>query len=380
MLENKLSENIKSNRIKNKLSQTHLAEKIYVSCQAVSKWERGLTVPELDKVCMLAKVFGITIDELVGAENSGEFYMIGIDGGGSKTEFMLFGSNFEICKRLTLGGCNPNAVGLEKSYKILSEGINSLIKIKRNVKAIYIGASGFKTGGNGNKIKKMLLKEFPSVKIDCGTDILNVIKASHVSGNLIAAICGTGTVVYSYKNKELIQYTGWGYLFDKGGSGYHIGRDGITAALEDYDNLGEKTNIRSIFEECEGKSIKEALRTFYEKGQDYVASFTSYVYKAYLKGDKKAEEILEKNAERTAFVINEAQKQNGINKVIISGSIFLGDGIYIGLTEKYLNKDIKLIKAELPQVYGASLICAEMCGIDTEKLYESFLKAEGLNA
>ena len=61
-----LSENIYTLRRKHGLSQEQLAEKIGVSRQAISKWEGGLSTPELDKLMALSECFQITIDELTG--------------------------------------------------------------------------------------------------------------------------------------------------------------------------------------------------------------------------------------------------------------------------------------------------------------------------
>ncbi len=61
-----LSEKIYELRRKNGLSQEQLAEKIGVSRQAISKWEGGLSTPELDKLKALSECFHITIDELTG--------------------------------------------------------------------------------------------------------------------------------------------------------------------------------------------------------------------------------------------------------------------------------------------------------------------------
>ena len=61
-----LSENIYVLRRKSGLSQEQLAEKIGVSRQAVSKWEGGLSTPELDKLKALSECFQISIDELTG--------------------------------------------------------------------------------------------------------------------------------------------------------------------------------------------------------------------------------------------------------------------------------------------------------------------------
>ena len=50
-----LSENIYALRRKNGLSQEQLAERIGVSRQAISKWETGLSTPELEKLKALSE-------------------------------------------------------------------------------------------------------------------------------------------------------------------------------------------------------------------------------------------------------------------------------------------------------------------------------------
>lgn len=62
----KLNEKILYYRKRAGLSQEALAAKVGVSRQAVSKWELGDTVPELEKLVALAKIFGVTTDELLG--------------------------------------------------------------------------------------------------------------------------------------------------------------------------------------------------------------------------------------------------------------------------------------------------------------------------
>ena len=50
------------------LSQDALAEQLGVSRQSVSKWETDGSIPDLDKLVKLSKVFGVTLDELVKGE------------------------------------------------------------------------------------------------------------------------------------------------------------------------------------------------------------------------------------------------------------------------------------------------------------------------
>lgn len=72
-----LSETIYRLRREKGLSQEQLAEKIGVSRQAISKWEGGLSTPELDKLKALSEYFQVTIDELAdrqppdGPQNAG---------------------------------------------------------------------------------------------------------------------------------------------------------------------------------------------------------------------------------------------------------------------------------------------------------------------
>ena len=54
------------------LSQEELADKLAVSRQAISKWERGESLPDTDNLIRLAKLYGVSIDEIVGIKDSGE--------------------------------------------------------------------------------------------------------------------------------------------------------------------------------------------------------------------------------------------------------------------------------------------------------------------
>ena len=56
-------------RKKNGYSQEELAEKIGISRQAVSKWERAEASPDTDNLILLAKLYGVTLDELLKTDS-----------------------------------------------------------------------------------------------------------------------------------------------------------------------------------------------------------------------------------------------------------------------------------------------------------------------
>lgn len=61
----KLGENIYRLRTAKKLSQGDLAEQLEVSRQSVSKWENGVSVPDLDKLIRMSELFAVSLDTLV---------------------------------------------------------------------------------------------------------------------------------------------------------------------------------------------------------------------------------------------------------------------------------------------------------------------------
>lgn len=62
---NKFAEQLKFYRSQKGLSQEDLADKLYISRQAISRWENGETAPDLDTLVNLASIFEVTLDELV---------------------------------------------------------------------------------------------------------------------------------------------------------------------------------------------------------------------------------------------------------------------------------------------------------------------------
>lgn len=63
-----IEENIRRLRKNAKMSQEDLAEKLSVVRQTISKWERGLSVPDAEMVIKIAALFNVPVSELLGME------------------------------------------------------------------------------------------------------------------------------------------------------------------------------------------------------------------------------------------------------------------------------------------------------------------------
>lgn len=59
---------IREHREKAGLTQAQLAEAVFATRQTVGNWERGATLPDIQSLQLLARVFGMTVDELLGGD------------------------------------------------------------------------------------------------------------------------------------------------------------------------------------------------------------------------------------------------------------------------------------------------------------------------
>ena len=61
-----MREKLTSLRIENGFSQQELAERLNVTRQAISMWESGATIPSIESLILLSKLYGVSVDEFLG--------------------------------------------------------------------------------------------------------------------------------------------------------------------------------------------------------------------------------------------------------------------------------------------------------------------------
>ena len=66
MSDSLIGNNIRRLRMARNMTQRELAENLRISVQAVSKWERGYTYPDIFMLVPIARIFDISLDELFG--------------------------------------------------------------------------------------------------------------------------------------------------------------------------------------------------------------------------------------------------------------------------------------------------------------------------
>ncbi len=291
-------------------------------------------------------------------------YFLGIDGGGTKTEFLLTDENRNEIKRFFLGGSNPVSINIENTYSVLCDGVRKICAgIDIHNVAVFAGIAGAKTGDN-EKLINGLLSEFGFYTSLCSSDIDLALELTLKGGNGTAVIMGTGIVAFSRNGEKLFRTGGRGYMIDKGGSGFHYGSDALNSAFEFIDGRGGSEIILSLVEKKLGRPLEEGIAEIYKGGACSVASFCPVIFEAYNLGDNKAYEIIENNAKEAAAVINGALNisENTEKKVVICGGLCKQREILSPFIMKHLADDVTLTFTDEPMVNAAVNLAEKLSG------------------
>ena len=310
---------------------------------------------------------------------------VGVDGGGTKTELLLCRQDGQILARCRTAGCNPNDMGLEPAFAVLEAGIRRLLELggaeERAVVSLFAGLSGGSTGDLQPRIARLLRRSFPRIgRLENGSDAVNILTAGLGPEEGCAVICGTGSACFVRVEGAVHRIGGWGYLLDRYGSGYDIGRDAVIAALRQQDGRGAATLLTPLLEEALGRPVPQAVSALYEGGKRLLASFAPLVFRAEKEGDRVAGEILDRNMEELAGLINAAGRLFGPSPVlrsgegtapaplpgdggegpalrpfpaVLAGGIFANGRPVTGRLARFLTVPARLRPLEVPPVWGA---------------------------
>ena len=369
-----IGKRIRNYRISRGLTQAELAERLKFTPQTVSKWERGQSAPDIVVLSDLCCALGITASLLLDGDFVESECMIAVDGGATKTEFVVFNSKGEILDRAYTQGTNPNACGLEESERIIRGALDKLLASHTSVTRIYCGIAGTSAGDNKEKLASYLRAQYPAYKINVESDIMNIIGMAEKNNRCIAVIVGTGSVAVSYDGVNLLRKGGWGYFFDGAGSGYDMGKDAIALALAAEDGLAPESKLTRLVEAKLGAKPFECLSAIYKRGAEYIASFAPLVFSAMRVGDGEAEKIIVRSVKRIALLIKRSLDESGSDfSVIIGGGIAKGEAEF---RERLLSEldGIKVEFATLPPILGAMRRCLDLCSekYEFKNLCENF--------
>jgi N-acetylglucosamine kinase-like BadF-type ATPase len=298
-------------------------------------------------------------------------YLIGIDGGGTKTDCAIADLSGKIIYQTVGKPSNFLIIGVKETVANLFAAIEEcLFELKgdfSDVKQIVVGVAGAGRKDDA-ELLEMSFKDyaenegihFKGVKVVSDAQV--ALEGAFPDSAGCILIAGTGSILFGKDDKGNIHRVGgFGRLIGDEGSGYRIGRNALNAVSKEIDGRGEKTIITELVNNKIdfGASDKLVNKVYKEKLD--IASIAKVVIDAGEIGDVAANKILSDEADelvlhlKSILNIIPAEKLN----VSLSGSLIDNKNYYSDLLKKKIKEglpQIKIVKPSLSPVSGAILI------------------------
>jgi N-acetylglucosamine kinase-like BadF-type ATPase len=246
---------------------------------------------------------------------------LGIDGGGSKTAFVLEDETGNELDRAETGPSNWLSSGPEEAQRNIAAGI---LQLKTHPEIV---AGGFAGAGRPEGIRfytDCLSSLLPDTRIFVETDaFISYIGAIGLTPGVLL-IAGTGSIAIGRRSDgRMIRVGGWGPMFSDEGSGFWIGREAIRSALLANDFGNAKDFVASICRALQLDSITD-VNAAWKSGNLTVRSVAALATLLFDQSSSEpASRILNEAAAHLAAIAETAIAQVGVDhcKRSIAGSI-----------------------------------------------------------
>ena len=174
-------------------------------------------------------------------------YILGVDGGNTKTDYLLFDENGEFIDGHRSGTCSHEALkdSFEGTYRVMGQEIETLLS-RNNIKVTDIIGAAFGLAGADVKDQKDKLNEvikkigFKNFEMD--NDGFLGLKAAAPSGYGVCSINGTGTVSVGIgEDGKHVQVGGVGYISGDEAGGAYLTRRTFQAVYDELYRMGPHT-------------------------------------------------------------------------------------------------------------------------------------------
>lgn len=304
--------------------------------------------------------------------------LIGIDGGGTKTQGYVIDEKGNVLGKTQTGSLNIHSQNPEKIKEHFSTLINELCKQAdsplNEIDLISVGVAGIGRERDCKSFQEMIFDEEIVSKLYVTTDIKAALVGAHGEEKGIFVLSGTGSIAYGMDGSgNEYRVGGWGHILGDEGSGYDIGRKALASVAKMMDDREQNTTLKEkIFQHFNVKTTEEFVTYVYHptRTKADIACVVPIVHECSLYNDPVCHKILVEAVDElvamTVVLIEKIEKEE-IYSVSMGGGIFNNiQWVYEAFSRKLKDEitNVKIHKPKLSPEIGAIILGCKKFGIE----------------
>lgn len=303
-------------------------------------------------------------------------YLIGVDGGGTKTAFALAKTDGTVLRTLELDSTSYREHGIRKVIERLEEGVETLINeegiTREKLALIAIGAPGYGENPQQDEILETeVSKHFAPVMVHLCNDAVVAYYGALNGEPGINLVAGTGAIAYGENESgDSARSGGWSEHFSDEGSCYWLGKMAMGLFCKEADGRKPKGPLYTIFRREFG--LQDDMDFIAVVEQEYlpyrkkVASLQRFLLQAAREGDAAAQELYRAacgELAQMAVGIRGQVEFAGKCRVSLTGGITHADELVWEPLQQLLSaQGMELVRGEKSPVEGAAILAAKVYG------------------
>ena len=304
---------------------------------------------------------------------------LGVDGGGTKTSFLLIDETGRVLASHLEGPAYYLEIGLDELRGMLARGIAETLRQGRvSAQGLSYAFLGLPAYGEDSRLLPALdaapSPTLPEGKYRCDNDMVCGWAGALAGGDGINIVSGTGSIAYGEFAGRKARSGGWGELFSDEGSSYWLAREGLRlfARMSDgrsprgplYEHVRRHFALESDLDLCAaiyGKDIAQ---------RSQFAQLSRLLTAAAAAGDQAVHELIHRAAQELADLVDAVRCQLRVPAsasvpVSSSGGMFQPDnGLRAALISELRRRSAqyRFTEALLPPDVGAAIQAARLNG------------------